>query len=59
MNEVSLGLLFSLTGVTSTTEKGQFQAARFAIHRYLQKSHHFVRLKMMDKTVLKRSFKIF
>lgn len=37
MKEVGLGLLFSLTGATSATEKGQFQAARFALHRYLQK----------------------
>jgi ABC-type branched-subunit amino acid transport system substrate-binding protein len=44
MNEISLGLLFSLTGVTSITEKGQYQAARFAINRYLQQSYQLVRL---------------
>ncbi|RST74313.1 sigma-54-dependent Fis family transcriptional regulator [Siminovitchia acidinfaciens] len=32
--QIKVGLLFSLTGTTSITEKGQYEAARFAINEY-------------------------
>lgn len=37
--EIKVGLLFSFTGTTSITEKGQYDAACFAIHQFEQKGH--------------------
>ncbi|GIM46344.1 hypothetical protein DNHGIG_18930 [Collibacillus ludicampi] len=37
MKLIQIGLLFSLTGTTSVTEKGQYQAALFALEEYQQK----------------------
>lgn len=37
---IKVGLLFSFTGTTSITEKGQYDAACFAINQYSQEPHH-------------------
>src|SRR5690625_970040 len=37
--QMKVGLLFSFTGTTSITEKGQYDAACFAIHQFEQKGH--------------------
>ncbi|WP_237700158.1 transporter substrate-binding protein [Caldalkalibacillus thermarum] len=47
MNEIRLGLLFSLTGVTSITEQGQYQAARFAIDQFLKHVNKRIKLNVM------------
>lgn len=36
---VKVGLLFSFTGTTSVSEKGQYDAARFAISQYNEETH--------------------
>lgn len=37
--EIKIGLLFSLTGTTSITEKGQYEAAVFAMSEYQEKGY--------------------
>ncbi len=37
--QIKVGLLFSFTGTTSITEKGQYDAACFAIHQFQQQGH--------------------
>lgn len=36
---IKVGLLFSFTGTTAITEKGQYDAACFAIHQFQQQGH--------------------
>ena len=38
--QIKVGLLFSLTGTTSITEKGQYDAACFAIHQFQRQGHN-------------------
>lgn len=38
--QVKIGLLFSFTGTTSVTEKGQYDAACFAIDQFKSDTHH-------------------